>query len=84
MPPHCDSLDGPVVTAARDALTAADVEVILPDMPAEGEDEIRVAFAQVLPLHTADGPAADVCLGRRAGTDVQAVALNLEGTKPSR
>ncbi|HET9137872.1 DUF6448 family protein [Actinophytocola sp.] len=60
MPPHCDSLDGPVVTAARGALTAADVDVILPYVPAEREDEIRDAFARVLPLHTADGPAADV------------------------
>lgn len=60
MPPHCDSLDGPVVTAARDALTAAEVDVILPYVPADGEDEIRDAFARVLPLHTADGPGADV------------------------
>lgn len=60
MPPHCDSLDGPVVTAARDALSAADADVILPYVPADGEDEIRDAFARVLPLHTADGPGADV------------------------
>lgn len=60
MPPHCDSLDGPVVTAARHALTAADVDVILPYVPADGEDEVRDAFARVLPLHTADGPGADV------------------------
>ena len=60
MPPHCDSLDGPVVTAARDALTAADVDVILPYVPPDGEDEIRDAFARVLPVHAADGPGADV------------------------
>ena len=30
MPPHCDSLDGPVVTAAREALARADVDLILP------------------------------------------------------
>lgn len=44
MPPHCDSLDGPVVTAAREALACADVEVILPYVPAEGEAEVRDAF----------------------------------------
>lgn len=44
MPPHCDSLDGPVVTAAREALARADVEVILPYVHVEGEAEVRDAF----------------------------------------
>ena len=44
MPPHCDSLDGPVVTAARDALARADVDVVLPYVHAEGEAEVRAAF----------------------------------------
>jgi hypothetical protein len=30
MPPHCDSMDGPVVTAAIQALNAQDVDLILP------------------------------------------------------
>jgi hypothetical protein len=60
MPPHCDSMDGPVVIAARDALAAGDVDLILPYVPADGEDEIGAAFARVLPLHAAGGPGADV------------------------
>ena len=44
MPPHCDSLDGPVVVAARQALDADDVAVVLPFVPLEGEDEVRAAF----------------------------------------
>ncbi len=60
MPPHCDSVDGPVVTAARDALVSADVDVVLPYLPAEGEAEIREAFDRVLPLYTGRGPGADV------------------------
>lgn len=60
MPPHCDSLDGPVVTAARHALTAADVNVVLPYVPAEGEPEVREGFTRVLPIHQAGGAAADV------------------------
>ncbi|HEX6312609.1 MAG TPA: DUF6448 family protein [Acidimicrobiia bacterium] len=44
MPPHCDSLDGPVVTAARDALDTGDVEVVLPYVPEAGEPEVRDAF----------------------------------------
>src|SRR5512141_2430207 len=37
MPPHCDSLDGPVVTAARQALEADDIDLILPFVPEDGE-----------------------------------------------
>jgi hypothetical protein len=48
MPPHCDSLDGPVVTAARQALEASDVDLVLPFVPAEGEAEIRAAFDRAL------------------------------------
>ncbi|MBC7292076.1 MAG: hypothetical protein H5T83_12185 [Actinotalea sp.] len=47
MPPHCDSLDGPVVTAARDALEADDVNLLLPYVHADGEDEVREVFALV-------------------------------------
>lgn len=44
MPPHCDSLDGPVVTAARRALQQGDVGVVVPYVPANGEQEVRQAF----------------------------------------
>jgi hypothetical protein len=44
MPPHCDSMAGPVVTAARKALDAKDVRIILPYVPAEGEPEVAAAF----------------------------------------
>jgi hypothetical protein len=60
MPPHCDSLDGPVVSAARNALAVANVDVILPYVPASGEEEVREAFARVLPLQTIGGEAAAV------------------------
>ncbi len=30
MPPHCDSLDGPVVRAAQHALETGEVERVLP------------------------------------------------------
>lgn len=60
MPPHCDSMDGPVVTAAQKALAADDVDLVLPYVPASGEDEVRDAFDRVMPLHAADGPGADV------------------------
>ena len=44
MAPHCDSMDGPVVTAARKALEAADVNLILPFVKEEGEAEVVRAF----------------------------------------
>ena len=50
MPPHCDSLDGPVVTAARQALEQEKVELILPYVPKASEPEVITAFQKVLPL----------------------------------
>lgn len=44
MPPHCDSLDGPVVLAAKDALDRNDVELILPFVQASGDQKVREAF----------------------------------------
>jgi hypothetical protein len=49
MPPHCDAMDGPVVTAARRALEAADVDLVLPYVHADGEAEVRAVFNIVLP-----------------------------------
>jgi hypothetical protein len=44
MPPHCDSVDGPVVGAAREALDREDVEIVLPYVHEAGEPEVREAF----------------------------------------
>ncbi|KUI36505.1 hypothetical protein AU195_12780 [Mycobacterium sp. IS-1496] len=44
MPPHCDSLDGPVVSAAKAALAEADVDLVLPFVPESAEQEVREAF----------------------------------------
>lgn len=60
MPPHCDSLDGPVVTAARRALDASDVDLVLPYVSTEGEGEIRRAFDDVSGARRGGGEAADV------------------------
>lgn len=48
MPPHCDSLDGPVVAAARHALTSGNVELVLPYVAVEGEAEVTAAFEQAM------------------------------------
>jgi len=41
---HCDTLDGPVVNLARQALAKGDVKIILPWVAADEEAEIRKAF----------------------------------------
>jgi len=48
MPPHCDTLDGPVVMAAQAALEKKDVGLILPFAPKAAEDEIRKTFDRTL------------------------------------
>ena len=62
MPPHCDSLDGPVVTAARQALEAGDVAIVLPYVPADAdaEAEVRVAFDSALPVRGLGPQAREV------------------------
>lgn len=60
MPPHCDSLDGPVVTAARRALEDRDVDVVLPYVPMNGEDEVKAVFSTVLPVRELSDAAREV------------------------
>ncbi|WXG45702.1 MAG: DUF6448 family protein [Candidatus Atabeyarchaeum deiterrae] len=48
MPPHCDTLDGPVVKAATSALEKGNVKLILPYLPKEGEEELKKAFEKTL------------------------------------
>ena len=60
MPPHCDSLDGPVATAARDALMSGDVDLVLPFVPADAEAEVRAAFDLAAKARAMGGEAAEV------------------------
>lgn len=48
MPPHCDTLDGPVVTAAKKALESGNVKFILPFVPKEGEAEVIRTYEKVI------------------------------------
>jgi hypothetical protein len=60
MPPHCDSLDGPVVTAARRALDASNVDVVLPYVPQQGEAEVEDVFQRTLRVRALDDEAREV------------------------
>ena len=51
MPPHCDTLDGPVVLAAKEALEKNNINVILPWVHLEGEDEIKEAFNKAIKVY---------------------------------
>lgn len=44
MPPHCDTRDGPVVTAARLALETRNVNFALIWVPEDAENELKEAF----------------------------------------
>ena len=60
MPPHCDSLDGPVVEAARGALEAGSVDLVLPYVFEGGWAEVRSAFTLTLRARTLGDAAREV------------------------
>jgi hypothetical protein len=45
---HCDGMDGPVVTAAQEALARGDVNLVLIWVPKKDEAEVRRAFDQTV------------------------------------
>lgn len=55
---HCDSVNGPVVDAARKALAARDVSLVLPYLPASAEEELTAAFEHTLKVRALGGEAA--------------------------
>lgn len=48
MPSHCDTMDGPVVTAAKRALETRNVNLILPWVPKNAEPELKKSFEKTL------------------------------------
>jgi hypothetical protein len=60
MPPHCDSMDGPVVKAAASALDADDVDLVLPFVPQAGEAEVRQAFAMAVDVRAQGAEAREL------------------------
>ncbi len=60
MAPHCDTMDGPVIEAARRAIESANVNLVLPYAPAEAEEELREDFRKTLLARTAGPEAAEI------------------------
>ena len=57
---HCDTLDGPVVSAARKALDAGTVELVLVWVRADDEAELRKAFDRARTVRKAGGEAKEL------------------------
>lgn len=57
---HCDTLDGPVVAAARLALERGNVQPVLKWVKADAEAELRGAFQSTLAVRAAGGAARDL------------------------
>jgi hypothetical protein len=60
MPPHCDSLDGPVVRAAQRALDTGNVTLVLPFIPKAGETEVLDAFHKVVQARETNATCREV------------------------
>jgi len=59
-PAHCDTLDGPVVKAARGALDTGNVNLVLIWVQKAGEQEIRDAFRRTLGVRKLGGEAREL------------------------
>ena len=57
---HCDALDGPVVTAARKALAAGDVNLVLVWVQKQGEAELRQSFVKTLAVRKLNSDAKEL------------------------
>lgn len=57
---HCDGLDGPVITAARNALETGNVNLVLIWVRRDDEAEIRAAFQQTLAVRKQSSEAKEL------------------------
>lgn len=88
---HCDTMDGPVVKAAQQALVKNDVNLVLHWVQKSDEPEIKNAFAQTLAVRNL-GPEAKQLADRyffetlvrvhRAGEGAPYTGLKPAGTDP--
>ena len=60
MPPHCDTRDGPVVTAAKKALEKGNVNYVLIWVPTGAEQEVRKAFDRAIRVRKTGREAQDL------------------------
>lgn len=59
MPPHCDTMDGPVVKAAKQAIEKRNVNLVLPWIKKESETELEHAFKRTLQMRNLGNDSAE-------------------------
>ena len=57
---HCDTINGPVVVAARQALASGDLTPALKWIPKASEPELRAAFGRTMQVRAASPAARDL------------------------
>jgi len=57
---HCDTMDGPVISAARKALDTRNVNLVLPWIPAADEQQIRSVFDHAIAVRKLDPVAKEL------------------------
>lgn len=57
---HCDSLDGPVVQAARQAIASGDINPVLAWVPPAEDSTIRRAFLRTMSVRTLNATAQEL------------------------
>lgn len=60
MPPHCETMDGPVVESAEMALEMENINYILPYIAMEDEKELKEAFERTLKVRELSADAAEL------------------------
>lgn len=60
MAPHCDTMDGPVVSACKKALEMVNVNYVLPFVPKIVEKELRISFDKTIRARKLGEDAAEV------------------------
>ncbi|MDO5834941.1 MAG: DUF6448 family protein [Methanobacterium sp.] len=60
MAPHCDTMDGPVVSACKKSLEMANVNYVLPFVPKNAEEELIISFDKTIQARELGEDAAEV------------------------
>jgi hypothetical protein len=60
MAPHCDTMDGPVVSACRNALKTGKINYVLPFVPKTAEEELTEVFNKTVRARELGADAAEV------------------------
>jgi len=60
MAPHCDTMDGPVVTACKMALKMGNINYVIPFVPKEAGEELTLVYNKTLKARELGEDAKDV------------------------